>query len=126
ADVASAGDRIVKRLVPGAGTSYPAGFARLTDARHLLVVIDENKLNVQQDDRTAGDQVAASESAPAISEDQSAEAEPAREAQPPAATVGEKADTIPVAADGARPIEKTAATVDHGPDAAEAAKQPAD
>ncbi|TGT60906.1 PAS domain-containing protein, partial [Mesorhizobium sp. M2E.F.Ca.ET.166.01.1.1] len=29
-------------------------------------------------------------------------------------------------ADGARPIEKTAATVDHGPDAAEAAKQPAD
>ncbi|MEW6634113.1 MAG: PAS domain-containing sensor histidine kinase, partial [Pseudomonadota bacterium] len=41
ADVASAGDRVVKRLVPGASTSYPAGFARLTEARHLLVVIDE-------------------------------------------------------------------------------------
>lgn len=44
ADVASQDDRIVKRLVPGSTTSYPAGFARLTDARHLLVVIDEDQL----------------------------------------------------------------------------------
>ncbi len=44
ADVASQDDRIVKRLVPGGTTSYPAGFARLTESRHLLVVIDEDQL----------------------------------------------------------------------------------
>ena len=44
ADVASQDDRIVKRLVPGGSTSYPAGFARLTESRHLLVVIDEDQL----------------------------------------------------------------------------------
>ncbi|SFQ01433.1 PAS domain S-box-containing protein [Mesorhizobium sp. NFR06] len=44
ADVTASGDRLVKRLVPGARTSYPAGFARLTETRHLLVVIDENQL----------------------------------------------------------------------------------
>ncbi|TJV77069.1 MAG: PAS domain-containing sensor histidine kinase, partial [Mesorhizobium sp.] len=51
ADVASVGDRIVKRLVPGASTSYPAGFARLTDARHLLVVIDEDQLDGERNDQ---------------------------------------------------------------------------
>ncbi|MGB3539852.1 MAG: PAS domain S-box protein [Mesorhizobium sp.] len=47
ADVAAERDRIVKRLVPGGTNSYPAGFARLTDepARHLLVVIDEGRLD---------------------------------------------------------------------------------
>ncbi|TPK68967.1 PAS domain S-box protein [Mesorhizobium sp. B2-4-15] len=44
ADVAAEGDRIVKRLVPGSKTSYPAGLARLTPERHLLVVIDEDRL----------------------------------------------------------------------------------
>ncbi|MER8573249.1 PAS domain S-box protein [Mesorhizobium sp. M1409] len=50
ADVAAESDRIVKRLVPGGATSYPAGLARLTEERHLLVVIDEDQL----DDTTAG------------------------------------------------------------------------
>ncbi|MGB3899486.1 MAG: PAS domain S-box protein [Mesorhizobium sp.] len=47
ADVAAERGRVVKRLVPGAAASYPAGFARLTDepARHLLVVIDEGTLD---------------------------------------------------------------------------------
>ncbi|TIW76380.1 MAG: hypothetical protein E5V52_18815, partial [Mesorhizobium sp.] len=55
ADVASSGDRVVKRLVPGSGTSYPAGFARLTDTRHLLVVIDEDQLDGDQEEQpTAG------------------------------------------------------------------------
>jgi PAS domain S-box-containing protein len=49
ADVASGSDRIVKRLVPAGTASYPAGLARLTEDRHLLVVIDEDQL----DDRTA-------------------------------------------------------------------------
>ncbi|QND58694.1 PAS domain S-box protein [Mesorhizobium huakuii] len=44
ADVAAEDERIVKRLVPGGNTSYPAGLARLTPERHLLVVIDENQL----------------------------------------------------------------------------------
>jgi PAS domain S-box-containing protein len=45
ADVATESDRIVKRLVPGGTSSYPAGLARLTDTRHLLVVIDEDQLD---------------------------------------------------------------------------------
>ncbi|RRI03037.1 PAS domain S-box protein [Mesorhizobium tamadayense] len=131
ADVASAEDRIVKRLVPGASTSYPAGFARLTDARHLLVVIDEDQLDGQQDDQPDGDRAAAPESAPTISEDKStaAEAEPAREndTRAPAVTAREKADTVPAtAADGAQPTEKTAPRADHPPDAAEAGRQAAD
>ena len=48
ADVASQDDRIVKRLVPGGTTSYPAGFARLTESRHLLVVIDEDQLGEEE------------------------------------------------------------------------------
>jgi len=45
ADVAGESDRIVKRLVPGGTVSYPAGLARLTEERHLLVVIDEDQLD---------------------------------------------------------------------------------
>lgn len=48
ADVAHESDRIIKRLVPGGTTSYPAGLARLTDERHLLVVIDENQLDAEE------------------------------------------------------------------------------
>ncbi|KQU97133.1 PAS domain-containing sensor histidine kinase [Mesorhizobium sp. Root102] len=51
ADVAAESDRIVKRLVPGRMVSYPAGLARLTEERHLLVVIDEDQL----DDKAAAD-----------------------------------------------------------------------
>ncbi|RWH74202.1 MAG: PAS domain S-box protein [Mesorhizobium sp.] len=47
-DVAHESDRIVKRLVPGGTTSYPAGLARLTDERHLLVVIDEDQLDSEE------------------------------------------------------------------------------
>ncbi|SFU00171.1 PAS domain S-box protein [Mesorhizobium sp. YR577] len=38
-------ERLVKRMVPGAERSFPAGLARLVDepARHLLVVIDERQ-----------------------------------------------------------------------------------
>lgn len=45
ADVTAENGRIVKRLVPGGAASYPAGFAKLTDTRHLLVVIDEDQLD---------------------------------------------------------------------------------
>ncbi|RWM18704.1 PAS domain S-box protein [Mesorhizobium sp.] len=128
ADVASAGDRIVKRLVPGAGTSYPAGFARLTDQRHLLVVIDEDQLDGEQSDQPGGDDAAAApESVPAVSEGKStaAEAEPVREndISPPAATAGGEAVTaLAGSADGARPTEETASTVDHVLDTTEAAR----
>ncbi|MFA6155084.1 PAS domain S-box protein [Mesorhizobium sp.] len=53
ADVAGESDRIVKRLVPGRTVSYPAGMARLTEERHLLVVIDEDQLDDATDDRSA-------------------------------------------------------------------------
>ncbi|MGX9571309.1 PAS domain S-box protein [Mesorhizobium sp. f-mel] len=60
-DVASESDRIVKRLVPGGTTSYPAGLARLTDERHLLVVIDENRLDSEAG--SAGERSAGGETA---------------------------------------------------------------
>ncbi|MBZ9674461.1 PAS domain S-box protein [Mesorhizobium sp. ES1-1] len=53
ADVAGESDRIVKRLVPGRTVSYPAGMARLTEERHLLVVIDEDQLDDATDGRSA-------------------------------------------------------------------------
>ena len=34
-------DRMIKRAIPAAGGYLPAGLARLTDDRHLLVVVDE-------------------------------------------------------------------------------------
>ncbi|RAZ85669.1 PAS domain-containing sensor histidine kinase [Mesorhizobium hawassense] len=60
ADATASGDRLVKRLVPGKATSYPAGFARLTDTRHLLVVIDEDQLDSAENDQ--GDQPVANQS----------------------------------------------------------------
>ncbi len=43
ADVRTERDRLVKRLVRGGVSSYPAGFARLNEQPllHLLVVVDE-------------------------------------------------------------------------------------
>ncbi|UCI07249.1 PAS domain S-box protein [Mesorhizobium sp. B1-1-8] len=106
ADVASSGDRIVKRLVPGAGATYPAGFAQLTDVRHLLVVIDEDQLDGADslaDDRAgdgqsgqaSDDQGALAKSAVAASADESGVAEPVQDNNPtaPAAVAGEAAVT---------------------------------
>ncbi|WP_296739274.1 PAS domain S-box protein [Mesorhizobium sp.] len=92
ADVASAGDRVVKRLVPGASTSYPAGFARLTEARHLLVVIDEDQLDGDQEGP-------ATEIAPPAPAGESAvvEAEPTQDnhAAPAPAVTTEQAEAAP-------------------------------
>lgn len=119
ADVASSGDRIVKRLVPGTGTSYPAGFARLTDTRHLLVVIDENQLDDSdggQDDRPAAElddqagdqQVTAPEAVLATppGDSPAVEPEPQSGLDKPVqvATAGEEAEPVQEAPDGdARP-----------------------
>ncbi|WP_269933373.1 PAS domain S-box protein [Aminobacter sp. HY435] len=40
-DVRYERDRMVKRAIPASGGYLPAGLARLTDERHLLVVVDE-------------------------------------------------------------------------------------
>ncbi|THF58944.1 histidine kinase dimerization/phospho-acceptor domain-containing protein [Ollibium composti] len=42
-EIAGQADRLLKRRIPAAGGSFPAGFARLCDdpARHLLVVVEE-------------------------------------------------------------------------------------
>ncbi|UVK54750.1 PAS domain S-box protein [Mesorhizobium sp. AR02] len=93
ADVAAEDERIVKRLVPGGNTSYPAGLARLTPERHLLVVIDENQL---EDNASAAEALAdtlpeATESpinviggATTAAENAAAESEPHQDNQPTA------------------------------------------
>ncbi|CDX16276.1 PAS/PAC sensor signal transduction histidine kinase [Mesorhizobium plurifarium] len=107
ADVASSGDRVVKRLVPGADTSYPAGLARLTDTRHLLVVIDEDQLDGadnDQGDRTSDRQAAAPEAVSATPSDESPAVGPEPRSAPdspvPAAASGEEAEPTPEALDG--------------------------
>ncbi|MER8692119.1 PAS domain S-box protein [Mesorhizobium opportunistum] len=99
ADVAAESERIVKRLVPGGKTSYPAGLARLTPERHLLVVIDENQLEesgaiegAPADDRSDG--VAAGA---AVQSQPELDNEPA--AEPRAETVGQEPDPAGAAAE---------------------------
>ncbi|TPK99426.1 MULTISPECIES: PAS domain S-box protein [unclassified Mesorhizobium] len=149
ADVASSGDRIVKRLVPGADTSYPAGFARLTDTRHLLVVIDEDQLDdsdggqddqpvTDQGDQTGDRQVAAPEavSAPPPGESPALEPEPqpVQDNQVPTVAAGEDTEPAPEAPDGdARPDAESrtlagqrSTRTDHQADAADTSRQAAD
>ncbi|RWF34302.1 PAS domain S-box protein, partial [Mesorhizobium sp.] len=147
ADVASSGDRVVKRLVPGSGTSYPAGFARLTDTRHLLVVIDEDQLDgdqgeqptAGQGDRPDGEQGATPGTVAATLSGESLAAEP--EPRPvqdnspaPVVTAGGQAKLVPEPSEGDAqtdagsrvvPSQQPART-DHQADAAEPSQQAAD
>lgn len=93
ADVAAEDERIVKRLVPGGNTSYPAGLARLTPERHLLVVIDEDQLedNASATETSADEPPAATESpineiggATTAAKNAAAESEPHQDNQPTA------------------------------------------
>ncbi|TPK57952.1 PAS domain S-box protein [Mesorhizobium sp. B2-4-19] len=79
ADVAAEGERIVKRLVPGGNTSYPAGLARLTPERHLLVVIDEDQL---EDNASVSE--ASAEPAHKVTESTAAQSGPHQDNQPTA------------------------------------------
>ena len=79
ADVAAEGERIVKRLVPGGNTSYPAGLARLTPERHLLVVIDEDQL---EDNASISE--ASAEAAHKVTESTAAQPDPHQDNQPTA------------------------------------------
>ncbi|PBC07587.1 PAS domain S-box protein [Mesorhizobium sp. WSM3859] len=147
ADVASSGDRVVKRLVPGKGTSYPAGFARLTDTRHLLVVIDEDQFDgdqgeqpaAGQGDRPHGEQVAAPSIVAATLSGESLAGEP--EPQPvqdnspaPAVTADEQAELVPEPAEGDAQTDagsrvmagQQPAPTDHHANAAEPGQQTAD
>ncbi|MBB6409068.1 PAS domain S-box protein [Mesorhizobium sangaii] len=135
ADVADESDRIVKRLVPGGATSYPAGLARLTEERHLLVVIDEDQL----DDMSAVDDSVADAQAPAQVESAAAESaiaqpEPGQDNRPaigiehPAVhgpSVPEAAEIIPMpaASENANPAGQPAKAADNDP--ATAATTPA-
>ncbi|RUX33767.1 PAS domain S-box protein [Mesorhizobium sp. M2A.F.Ca.ET.042.01.1.1] len=135
ADVASSGDRVVKRLVPGSGTSYPAGFARLTDTRHLLVVIDEDQLDGDQGEQpTTGhrpddEQVAApSTVAAALSGESLAvepEPRPVQDNSPaPAVTAGEQAELVPEPSEGDAQTDAGSRT-NHHVNAAEPSQQDA-
>ncbi|WP_027035709.1 PAS domain S-box protein [Mesorhizobium ciceri] len=126
ADVAAESDRIVKRLVPGRTVSYPAGLARLTEERHLLVVIDEDQL----DDKASADESVVEPQQPAPTEIAAAEStiaqpEPDQDNSPtvdsehPAAvdepSVAEAAETISVPAEpeNAYPAEQPAEAADN-------------
>ncbi|TPK94566.1 PAS domain S-box protein [Mesorhizobium sp. B2-4-12] len=87
ADVAAEGDRIVKRLVPGSRASYPAGLARLTPERHLLVVIDEDRLEDADvaDGTPAHEPSDAAAGAPAVQSRPDPNKEPAADPQAEAA-----------------------------------------
>ncbi|MBZ9992673.1 PAS domain S-box protein [Mesorhizobium sp. BH1-1-4] len=108
ADVAAEGERIVKRLVPGGRTSYPAGLARLTPERHLLVVIDEDQL--EDNAAPAGHSPAATESSAEESvrtvETATAESESPQDNQPTANVARTEAVEQPPAA--AEPAQETA------------------
>lgn len=117
ADVAAESDRIVKRLVPGRTVSYPAGLARLTEERHLLVVIDEDRL----DDKAAADDSVVEPQQPAP-ESTIAQPEPDQDNRPtvdsehPAAavdepSVAEVAETLSVP----YPVGQPAETADNEP-----------
>ena len=125
ADVADESERIVKRIVPGGAASYPAGLARLTEERHLLVVIDEDQL----DDTAPADDSAAQ--APAQVETAAAESttvqpepdqdnRPAIDIEHPAVdepNLAEAAETIsmPAAPENADPAGQPAETADNDP-----------
>lgn len=126
ADVAAESDRIVKRLVPGRTVSYPAGLARLTEERHLLVVIDEDQL----DDKASSDESVVEPQQPAPTETAAAEStiaqpEPDQDNSPtvdsehPAAvdepSVAEAAETISVPAEpeNVYPAEQPAEAADN-------------
>ena len=67
-------DRIVKQMIPGASGSLPAGLARLTDRRNLLVVIDEG-LSDEGPSEPAIAPPAGTPAPPAAPKDESARAE---------------------------------------------------
>ncbi|MBN9218047.1 MAG: PAS domain S-box protein [Mesorhizobium sp.] len=91
ADVAAEGERIVKRLVPGGKTSYPAGLAQLTPERHLLVVIDEDQFEdsaaaspVLADEPAAPPEGHADDTGDTAAEGVATEPEPQQDSQPTA------------------------------------------
>jgi PAS domain S-box-containing protein len=115
ADVASQDDRIVKRLVPGGTTSYPAGFARLTEARHLLVVIDEDQLGEENPVGELDAEPAAAQedvAAPQAATDNAAAAADATDAQPAASS--EQPSAAPQVADIAPAGDDVAASPEQG------------
>ncbi|RWF86498.1 MAG: PAS domain S-box protein [Mesorhizobium sp.] len=113
-DVANENDRIVKRLVPGGTTSYPAGLARLTDERHLLVVIDENRLDSEAGsagERSAGGEIGAAAADAAVP--------PKAEQDKPPATVAKldaAAQTVPSAGEDTSVSAEHDVSVSTGPD----------
>ncbi|OWK21942.1 hypothetical protein AJ88_13275 [Mesorhizobium amorphae CCBAU 01583] len=108
--MANGDERIVKRLVPGGANSYPAGLARLTDTRHLLVVIDEDQLD---DEGAVGEPYAAS-----AEDNKAGRAEAGQDNEPTTtAPTAAAADVAPDAGSVARPTdEQPAAPATQSPD----------
>ncbi|MGF7007261.1 PAS domain S-box protein [Aminobacter sp. BE322] len=64
AAVAGERDRMIKRAIPAAAGHVPAGIARLTDERHLLVVVDERAEVVEEAGDDHRDEAAPREEVP--------------------------------------------------------------
>ncbi|MEJ6782109.1 PAS domain S-box protein [Aminobacter sp. Piv2-1] len=64
AAVAGERDRTIKRAIPAAAGHVPAGIARLTDERHLLVVVDERAEAVGEAGEDRRDEAAPREEVP--------------------------------------------------------------
>ena len=109
-DVANGDERIVKRMVPGGASSYPAGLARLTDTRHLLVVIDEDQLD---DEGAVGEPYAAS-----AEDNKAGRAEAGQDNEPTTtAPTAAAADVAPDAGSVTRPTDgQPAASATQSPD----------
>lgn len=108
ADVTAENDRIVKRLVPGGAASYPAGFAKLTDTRHLLVVIDEDQL----DDESPAEPISEAEAITGeVADDVVGQPEAAQNNEPTAATAEVTTEPVPEVAElipaSSEPAEST-------------------
>ncbi|MBN9036061.1 MAG: PAS domain S-box protein [Rhizobiales bacterium] len=101
-EVAGETDRLVKRLVPAARASLPAGMARLTDALNLLMVVDEQVLE-------AAEETVADPAAPAEAE-ASAPASPAEQPEPAEVTATEPAQPEPQVTKPAEPEAAPTAT----------------
>ena len=116
AEVAEQADRLLKRRIPAAGGSFPAGFARLSDdpARHLLVVVEEQELSAVSAPPAAEPEAISADSVPTV-EDAPAPVEEDRQNPEPHAAAADDDGGEPPAAEAteARPeaTDRSAAPV---------------
>ncbi|MGN6142352.1 MAG: histidine kinase dimerization/phospho-acceptor domain-containing protein [Mesorhizobium sp.] len=116
AEVAGQADRLLKRRIPAAGGSFPAGFARLSDdpARHLLVVVEEPEMAAMSAPPAAEPEAVPADSVPAVEDAPASVEENRQNPEPQAAAADDDVGEPPaVEAAEARPeaTDRSAAPV---------------